>query len=198
MTFDLVVQNILQAKRIIIQGSSGAGKSTLAQELALLLQLPIVHMDKEFWQPGWKRPNSDEWHQRQLEFIKRDKWIIEGGAYQRALPLRTQASDFVIYLDFNRFFCLYRCLKRYLTYRGKSRPDMAEGCFEQMDYAFVKWIIYEQPQITGPIALKTIKENIRHQNLIIFKNPSQIKKFLHELHKSKNILHTDLERRINE
>lgn len=178
---DNIIKNLLNSKRILIQGSSGAGKSTLAIELGKLLSLPVIHMDKEYWQPGWKKPNSEEWHQKQLNFIQDKKWIIEGGAYQRALPFRVQASDFVVYLEFNRFLCLYRCYKRYFTPRGKTRPDMPLGCIDQVDLSFVKWILYEQPTIAGPMALKTVSQNLKHKNLVVLKNPSQLKNFLDEI-----------------
>lgn len=178
-----MVKNVLHSKRILIQGSSGAGKSTLAIELGKLLSLPVIHMDKEYWQPDWQKPNSEEWHQKQLNFIQNEKWIIEGGAYQRALPFRVQASDFVIYLEFNRFLCLYRCYKRYFTTRGKSRPDMPLGCTDQVDFSFIKWILQEQPETASPLALKTINENLKHKNLIVLKSPKQLREFFEEVKK---------------
>lgn len=80
-----MLNNLIKSKKIIIQGSSGSGKSTLSIELGKLLSLPVIHLDKEYWQPGWKKPISQEWVQKQLDFLKNDKWIIEGAAYQSAL-----------------------------------------------------------------------------------------------------------------
>jgi len=40
-------------QRILVIGSSGTGKSTLARQLASKLALPIIHLDQEYWQPGW-------------------------------------------------------------------------------------------------------------------------------------------------
>ena len=41
-------------KRIMIIGCGGAGKSTLARQLGEKLNLPVVHLDKLFWLPGWE------------------------------------------------------------------------------------------------------------------------------------------------
>jgi len=172
---------VRNSNRILIQGSSGAGKSTFARTLSQLLEIPVIHMDQHFWQEGWTRPDPKEWYEKQLSFYKQEKWIIEGGAYKKTLPQRAKASDLVIYLDFNRFFCFYRCIKRYFQYRGKTRPDLAEGCNEQVDYAFAKWILHEQPDIYGPRAIETIKENILHSNLMIISSPRQLKKLRKEL-----------------
>ncbi len=48
-------------ERILIIGPSGSGKSTLAITLSGLTGLPVIHLDKEFWQPGWVLPNGIEW-----------------------------------------------------------------------------------------------------------------------------------------
>lgn len=176
-----MIEQLRSSKRIIIQGSSGAGKSTLATQLGEILNLPVVHLDKEFWLPNWQRPNSDNWLKKQLDIIQEEKWIVEGGAYQRALPHRAKASDFVIFLDFNRFLCLYRCYNRAKNNKGKSRSDMAPGCEDKVDLEFAKWILFEQPQQANPLALKTIKENIQHSNLMILKSPLDVKLFLRQL-----------------
>jgi adenylate kinase family enzyme len=42
--------------RVLVIGISGAGKSTFAQALADKTGLPLIHLDKEFWRPGWKMP----------------------------------------------------------------------------------------------------------------------------------------------
>ena len=39
----------------------------------------------------------------------------------------------IVLLLFDRFRCLRRVTRRYLTYRGRTRADMAEGCNEKLD-----------------------------------------------------------------
>jgi len=176
-----LVRKLINSKRILIQGSAGAGKSTFSRALSEHLNIPVIHMDKHYWQAGWEKPNPEEWHNKQMSFYTQEKWIIEGGAYKKTLPMRAKASDFVIYLDFNRFFCLYRCIKRYIQYRGQTRPDLAKGCNEQIDYSFAKWILHEQPDIYGPRAIGTIKENILHENFLMIKNHRHLKRLKKEI-----------------
>lgn len=38
---------------------------------------------------------------------------------------------------------LARALGRYFRFRGKTRPDMAEGCCEKMDWEFAWWLLYK-------------------------------------------------------
>ena len=41
-------------ERILIIGCGGAGKSTLARRLGEKTGLPVVHLDKLYWRPGWQ------------------------------------------------------------------------------------------------------------------------------------------------
>ena len=44
-------------KRVMIVGQPGAGKSTIARQIGQRTGLPVVHIDKIHWMPGWvERP----------------------------------------------------------------------------------------------------------------------------------------------
>lgn len=46
----------------MVIGAGGAGKTTVAREIAAATGLPLVHLDRLFWQPGWVRTPTAEWH----------------------------------------------------------------------------------------------------------------------------------------
>ena len=100
-------------QRIAIIGSCGAGKSTLTRTLGKQLNLPVIHLDAYYWQPGWQESSCDRWLQIQQDLIKGDRWIIDGN-YSNTINLRLSAADTVIWLNFNRYLCLWRVFKRYL------------------------------------------------------------------------------------
>lgn len=52
--------DILPYKRIVAVGNNGSGKSFLSRELSRITGLPLVHLDKEYWQPGWGHPTEEE------------------------------------------------------------------------------------------------------------------------------------------
>jgi adenylate kinase family enzyme len=58
-------------KRIIIIGSGGAGKSTLAKRLGEISNLPVLHLDKLYWQPNWQEPNKTDWENKVSELLKK-------------------------------------------------------------------------------------------------------------------------------
>ncbi|HBM16819.1 MAG TPA: hypothetical protein DD381_10820 [Lentisphaeria bacterium] len=41
------------AKKILIIGNCGSGKTTLSKKLSLISNLPVIHLDKHYWNPGW-------------------------------------------------------------------------------------------------------------------------------------------------
>lgn len=126
-------------ERILIIGCGGAGKSTLARQLGELTGLPVVHLDKLFWHPGWVESTKEEIDAKITAALEEPRWIMDGN-YNRTLPMRIQKCDTVIYLDFSRFACLMGVAKRVLTTYGTVRPDMAEGCPERFDLDFLKWV----------------------------------------------------------
>lgn len=117
-----------------------AGPTTLARELAPLLGLPLVHMDQLGWQAGWVETEKAELIARLAEVVTRDEWLIEGN-YGSTLGPRLERADTVIYLDFPITLCLSRLTRRIISHRGRSRPDMPEGCLERLDPAFFWYVM---------------------------------------------------------
>ena len=126
-------------ERIIIIGCGGAGKSTLARKLGEVLDLPVVHLDKLFWKPGWVETTAEEFDALLAQELAKDQWIMDGN-FNRTMPERMKRCDTIIYLDFSRCACLMGVLKRIITTYGTVRPDMGEGCPERIDLEFLKWV----------------------------------------------------------
>jgi adenylate kinase family enzyme len=136
--------------RVLILGCPGAGKSTLAQRLAQASGLNLFHLDQLYWQPGWIKPNKEEWRDRLTQLLGLEEWIIDGN-YGNTLPLRLASADTAIFLDFPRWICLSRALRRVIRWRGRTRADMPYGCPERFDWDFLRYIwtfhATQRPQI---------------------------------------------------
>lgn len=129
---------ISRMNRIMIIGGPGAGKSTLATALSSKLGLPVIHMDRIFWQSGWTpRPREEMLRLSQAAAAQRD-WIIDGN-YASTWDRRAERADLILCLDLPRHVRMAGILWRILSGYGKVRPDMAEGCPEQADWDFLKW-----------------------------------------------------------
>lgn len=65
-------------QRICIIGNSDAGKSTLTLELGALFQLPVLHIDRLYWQPGRVKTPKDVYLPELRKAIAEEKRIIDG------------------------------------------------------------------------------------------------------------------------
>lgn len=126
-------------KRIIVVGSGGAGKSTFSKRLGELLGIDVIHLDQLYWRPGWVATPKDEWAATVGKLLERDAWIMDGN-FGGTRQMRLDACDAAIWLDMPRRVCMYRILKRAIVYHNRSRPDMAEGCNERLDWDFIRWV----------------------------------------------------------
>lgn len=129
--------------KIAILGHSGSGKSTLARQLGEKYRLPVLHFDSIHFLPGWVETDRPYKREKVTAFLDEhpDGWVIDGNYLKICAERRFQEADRILYLDFPRRVCLPRVVKRWITYRGKTRPDMGEGCNEKLDRAFLLWVL---------------------------------------------------------
>ena len=135
-------------QRVLVMGSSGSGKSTFAQRLARLTRLPFVSLDALYWQPGWQPSEPEPFQQRVAEVSNGPAWVMDGNYISSgAGELRRELADTVIWFDLPRRLCLTGIMKRIMTTYGQVRPEMAEGCPEQIDLEFIRYVwTYRQQQ----------------------------------------------------
>lgn len=126
-------------KRVMIIGQPGSGKSTFAARLGEVTGLPVVHIDKIHYQPGWIERTPEEKTRLCREIHARDRWIFEGG-HSKTWKERIERSDTIIWLDYPVALRLWRVIKRTLKYHGRSRPDMPDNCPERFSIEFFSWI----------------------------------------------------------
>jgi len=138
-------------QRILVVGNSGAGKSTWARRLAVRLRLPLWHLDQVHWEPGWHAPDPVAFERRLRDIVRQPAWIIDGN-YGRTLPLRLAAADSVVWLDLPTLMCLRGVMARWLRYRGRQRPDMANGCPEKIDFDFLWYVATWRAKHGGAMA----------------------------------------------
>ena len=165
-------------ERILIIGCGGAGKSTLARQLGENLDLPVVHLDRLFWKPGWVEESREEFDRKLAVELENPSWIIDGN-FNRTMPQRLAKCDTIIYLDFSRLACLMGVIKRIITTFGKVRPDMGEGCPERFDLEFLQWVWnYNKDRRKWNYQLL---EEATHAEKIVLKNRRMVKRFLKDL-----------------
>ncbi len=163
-------------KKILVIGSGGAGKSTFAQRLGAILKLEVIHLDSLYWSSGWVEMPKDKWRAVVEDLLQYDSWIMDGN-YGGTLDLRLAACDSVIFLDVPRLICLQRLLKRVALYRKASRPDMAAGCHERVNWEFIKYV-WDYPRKKRPALLEKLKSCSQTKSVIILKSQADIESYL--------------------
>lgn len=156
--------------RISIVGISGSGKSTLANNLGKKLNLPVFHLDKYFWDIGWKKryETKEEFRTVVDDFAKQDKWIIDGNYRKINIDFRFERADTIIFLDFPKWRCLWRAFIR--VFDRKQPFDKTEGVKQKIDWALVKWIInYKADEMR-----ERVIKHVNNKNVFIVKNNKEI------------------------
>jgi adenylate kinase family enzyme len=148
-------------KRVLIWGRGGSGKSTLAAKLSEITGLPLIELDKVFWQRGLEAMPHVEWVKTQQRLVEQENWIMDGdlGDYD-AVEVRSPAADTVIVLDFALLRCAWRALRR-----GRERSD------------FWRWLIaYRRRSL--PVLRQAITKFAPHAELHLIRNPKELRRFL--------------------
>ena len=165
-------------ERIMIIGCPGSGKTTLALALKEKLGLPVVHLDQLWWTGNWENVTREEFDSRLATAVNLDQWIIDGN-FSRTIEMRLQRCDTIIYLDFDRWACLWGVICRVIRNYGKHRPDMGGNCPERFDPEFMKWIWnYNKENRTRNY---TWVAQAKHAKSILLKNRKEVKQFLESL-----------------
>jgi adenylate kinase family enzyme len=163
-------------RRVLVIGAGGAGKSTFARRLAERAGLPLIHLDRHFWRPGWVETPKDEWRRKVEELCAGESWVIDGN-YSGTLEVRLAACDTIIFLDLPRAVCVWRVLKRVLSYREGSRPDMAEGCHERLDLQFLVWV-WTYPKRRRARILARLDDVAGEKQVIRLRSNDEVERFL--------------------
>jgi adenylate kinase family enzyme len=141
--------------RVLVIGNAGAGKSSFARRLGSKLALPVIHLDSHFWRPGWQIPDPQAWRQQLTALVASSAWVMDGN-YINTFDIRMPRADTLIWLDQPRGVCMRRVLMRTVMGYGRTRPDLAEGCPDRFDIAFLRYVwsfpVKQRPRIVASIA----------------------------------------------
>ena len=118
-------------RRVMIIGQPGSGKSSFARALGHATGLPVHHMDRIHWLPGW-RPRPREEKLRLVRAVEAgEAWILEGGL-SATYDERAARADTIVHLHAPVGRRLWRVTHRLVRYWGRERPDMQDGCPETL------------------------------------------------------------------
>lgn len=130
-------KEIYNFKKISIIGCPGSGKSTLSVQLAKILNLEVIHLDKVYWKPYWVNISKEEFDEKHDEILKKESFILDGN-YNRTISKRLEKCDLVIYLDYDSQVCVDSYIQRVKD--GSIKDFITENCVETLDEDFNNYI----------------------------------------------------------
>ena len=170
-------------QRIVILGPCGAGKSTLARELGDALWLPVIHLDQVFWNPGWVESTSEEFVERLNPLLETPTWVSDGNYTGHPTP-RLERADTIIHLDYPRWLCISRVLKRIVTSFGRVRKDSAPECPEKIDLEFLIYV-WNFRHDKSPKLRRLIECYQGTKKILNFTSPRELERWLESLRPQK-------------
>lgn len=151
-------------QRVVVLGPGASGKSTLAARIAEIAGLPLVELDKFFWQQGLSATPRHRWIAVQQQLIEADKWIMDGDLGPYDVPeVRLRASDTVVFLDFSITRCAWRAFRR-----SRERAD------------FWLWLLRYRRQFR-PLLMQEIARHAPNATLHVLPNPAAVTQFVADL-----------------
>lgn len=164
-------------RRVAVVGSGGAGKTTFARRLGERMGIPVVHLDRHYWKPGWTPTSSKEWRALQANLVAGERWVIDGN-YGGTFDMRFERADTVVVLALSRSRCLAHVLRRTITNWG--RAVQADDCPERVDPAFLRWI-WRYPLDSRPRLDAALERHRGHLRVVELTSPGKVKEFLNDL-----------------
>ena len=126
--------------RIAILGGAGAGKSTLARRIGEARGLPVVHLDRVVFGPGWTRIAVPLARERLAAMLEPGAWVVEG-TYAELADLTLPRADLVIWIDQPAWLRLWRAWRKTRLHRDGPRADRPDGCAEGFGWAYARTVL---------------------------------------------------------
>ena len=98
------------------------------------------------------------------------------GNFAETFDLRMPRADTLVWLDYPRPTCIRRVLMRSIKDHGRSKPDLPEGCPEQLDLKLLRWV-WDFPARHRPEIPKAIAQYGGHLNVVRLTNDRDVAEF---------------------
>ncbi|MEQ1407855.1 AAA family ATPase [Neorhizobium sp. Rsf11] len=168
---------VRHADRILVVGCSGGGKSTLSQKIARRFGLVYLSIDRDvLWLPGWVQRERGEQRRIIEKLILQDRWVMDG-TNSSTFDIRVPRSDIVVWVRMPRLVNVWGILSRWMRHWGRTRPDMAPGCPEKMDWEFFQFV-WTWEEKFRPRVLAGLEEHAGDRPVLVLKSRADMRELL--------------------
>ncbi|MBX9739373.1 MAG: hypothetical protein K2X62_04850 [Beijerinckiaceae bacterium] len=163
-------------RRVMIIGLPGSNKTGLGQIMASRLNLPFIELQREYWKPGWTRPDAQSWARRVKELADGDEWVMSG-TFPATLDLRAARADWIVWLDLPMIPCFSRKLSQMLGKGAAKTVEIAPGCPTRFDFRLLRFT-WSFPAVTAPLIATMIARERRNRSIFIVRSKAELEEFL--------------------
>ncbi|MGI8311714.1 DNA topology modulation protein FlaR [Saccharopolyspora hattusasensis] len=164
-------------RKIMICGCGGSGKSALARQLGERLNLPVTHLDMEYYDECWQPLDSEAFTQRQRALVAEGEWVLDGN-YASTMPIRLTAADTVIFLDLPGLTCLWGILQRRHQHHGSDA--LSRHLRGRITWGFIRYILGYRRTMRPKVDALIAEHASSH--VITLRSRRQVRRFLNDLH----------------
>ena len=161
-------------EKILVIGCPGSGKSTFSKALHVITGIPLIHLDRLYWNEDKTTVEKSVFYERLSKALLGSRWIIDGN-YASTMELRMRACDTGVFLDYPLDVCLEGIRER----KGKPRSDMPWVESGDEDEEFLQFIQNYQSQ-SRPQVIKLL-QTYSDKNIFIFTSRAQGDAFLAQM-----------------
>jgi adenylate kinase family enzyme len=101
--------------------------------LSKKLEIPVYHLDKYLWKPGWERVLEEDFTKAHNHILTKNSWIIDGVAYFSTVEKRFEYSDMIIYFDIDPEICKKRALIRMKEEKLRPNPYANDCSYDETE-----------------------------------------------------------------
>jgi adenylate kinase family enzyme len=167
-------------RRIALLGPAGAGKSWLGRQLAELLGVPVIHLDRLYWKAGWVATPDPEWQAIQAREAERESWIADGIQEGRiGASLWLDEADTIVFMDASPLTSVWRVTRRRL--KAADGPEMPADCEPAPFYkAFPRFLSFlrHYRRLVRPEVLADLARREQGQQVAILRTKEDVQRFL--------------------
>lgn len=123
--------NVKAPKKVMVVGNVAAGKTRLSRQLAVLWDLPLLHVDSVQFLPGMKIRPLPEIRTALKAMESQERWLIDGYGPLDMIENRFQLADRIIFIDFPLWRHQWWLIKRQIQNLWSRRAELPLECDER-------------------------------------------------------------------
>ncbi|SFB40217.1 Adenylate kinase [Rhizobium sp. NFR07] len=168
---------LVHSDRVLVIGCSGGGKSTLSQKLGRRFALDYISIDRDvLWLPGWIQRDKEDQLARTRRLIAGNRWVMDG-TNTSTFDIRVPRSDLVIWVRMPRYLNVWGILSRWARHRGETRPEMAVGCPEKVDWEFFRFV-WTWEAVFAPRVIAALQQTAGDKPVLVLTSRRQTRELL--------------------